>query len=99
MRPRCACARFGRATATGLSAGGLPTRNRRASAALLGIRLKLGLEGRKLGKWRVWVDLLLALAMRGVVAMILMLGSGFDEMRPLGRHTSMGSGSPVAPGA
>jgi hypothetical protein len=55
-----------------------------ASAALLGVRLKLGLEGRKLGKRRVWVDLLLALAKRRrVVATILVLGPALCEMRPL----------------
>src|SRR6266849_1980536 len=60
-----------------------PDTRQPASAALLGVRLKLGLEGRKLGKRRVWVGLLLALAVRGVVATILVLGSGFHEMRPL----------------
>src|SRR5260370_32936448 len=54
-----------------------------ASAALLGVRLKLGFEGRKLGKRRVWVDLLLALAKRRVVATILVLGPAFREMRPV----------------
>src|SRR5258708_16209168 len=54
-----------------------------ASAALLGVRLKLGLEGRKLGKRRVWVDLLLALAKRRVVATILVFGPAFCDMRPL----------------
>ena len=54
-----------------------------ASAAPLGVRLKLGLEGRKLGKRRVWVDLLLALANRRVVATILVVGPAFAEMRPL----------------
>jgi hypothetical protein len=57
------------------------------SAAFLRVRLKLGLEGRKLGKWRVWIDLLLALAKRGVVATILVLSSGFREMRPLAAPT------------
>src|SRR6266849_1543069 len=60
-----------------------PDTRQPASAALLGVRLKLGLEGRKLGKRRVWVGLLLALAVRGVVATILVVGSGFHEMRPL----------------
>jgi hypothetical protein len=54
-----------------------------ASAALLGVRLQLGLEGRKLGKRRVWVSLLLALAKRRVIATILVIGPGLREMRPL----------------
>src|SRR5260370_2827836 len=54
-----------------------------ASAALLGVRLKLGLEGRKLGKRRVWVSLLLALAKRRVIVTILVLGPAFREMRPV----------------
>src|SRR5260370_4659558 len=54
-----------------------------ASAALLGVRLKLGLEGRKLGKRRVWVSLLLALAKRRVIVTILVLGPALREMRPV----------------
>ena len=51
--------------------------------ALLGVRLQLGLEGRELGKRRIGVGLLLALAARGVVAEILLLAPILGEMRPL----------------
>src|SRR5215831_10386154 len=54
------------------------------SAAFLGVRLELGLEGRKLGKRGVGVGLLLALATRDVVAAVLgRLAAVFSELRPL----------------
>ena len=43
----------------------------RLTVALLGIGLKLGLEGGKLGKRRIGVRLLVALAARRVIAPIL----------------------------
>jgi hypothetical protein len=48
----------------------------RASAPLLGGRLKLRLEGRELGERRLGVRLLLALAMRGEVATVLVVAAG-----------------------
>jgi hypothetical protein len=48
----------------------------RASAPLLGGRLKLRLEGRELGERRIGVRLLLALAMRGEVATVLVVAAG-----------------------
>ena len=54
-----------------------------ASAALLGVRLELGLEGRELGKRRIRIGLLLALAARSVIAAILLLVAILGEMRSL----------------
>ena len=50
---------------------------------LFGIGLELRLEGGKLGKRRVRVNLLFALTMWGVVATVLVLISRFREMRSL----------------
>src|SRR5215469_4308631 len=84
MRPRCGYARFGHSTATDRCVAGLPPPP--ASPALLGIRLELGLQGRKLGEGRVWIDLGLALAMRRVVAAFPVLASIFRETRSLAAH-------------
>src|ERR1700720_1762940 len=79
MRRRCGCARSGHSIATDRFAAGPPTPGGPASVALLGVRFQLSLEGGKLGKRRVGIGLLIALATRGVIAAVLVLVAVFHE--------------------
>jgi hypothetical protein len=54
-----------------------------ASAALLGGSLKLRLERRQLGKRRIWISLLLALAMGREIATVLVIAPALAHARPI----------------